>query len=323
MKIETTNLGSHKTRAQTKLPEHVTSTLRGHLALLDPVTWASGPQGFLGGAIASGGMKLDWATCGLVVLGLTLVGPLTIGFSQSINDFFDRDVDAINEPTRPIPAGLVTLRGAILNFTVVACLALLVSVILMLTSQAGPLIIVMTILGLLLGVFYSMPPLEFKRNGLSGPLSVGLGYTMLTWMAGLLIFGPFKMEVFVITLVNVFISTGLLILNDLKSIEGDRTLGLRTLPVLYGARGALKISYAFIDSAQVFFTFYLFFTGHYWIGLLQVLALLVQLKAQRDLYITPSHKQFKIYLLSGNGFILLISFLAAFSFGGYTPFSSW
>src|SRR4051794_8233877 len=97
----------------------VRSTWRGHLDLLDPVTWTAGPQAFLCGALASGGMIWDFRTIGLFLVGMILSGPLTIGFSQSINDFFDREVDAVNEPTRPIPAGLVTLKGAIANFTIV------------------------------------------------------------------------------------------------------------------------------------------------------------------------------------------------------------
>jgi chlorophyll synthase/bacteriochlorophyll c synthase len=312
---------SKNNRAFTKLPDNARSTLRGHIDLLDPVTWVSGPQGFISGAIASGGLNWDWQTLWLVILGLLLVGPLTIGFSQSINDFFDRDVDAINEPTRPIPSGIITLRGAILNFTIVALLAILVSALLAVISKAGPILVIMTVFGLLLGVLYSMPPVEFKRNGLIGPLSVGFGYTLFTWMSGLLIFGSFKTEVLIVALVNVCVSTGLLILNDLKSVDGDRSIGLRTVPVIYGVPNALKISYTFINASQIFFAVYLFATGHVWIGLFQVAAFLVQIKAEIDLYKKPTHQQFKVFLLTGNGPLTAIPLLAALCFGGYIPFS--
>ncbi|HNM26365.1 MAG TPA: efflux RND transporter permease subunit, partial [Saprospiraceae bacterium] len=39
------------------------------------------------------------------LLGLVLAGPLLCGSSQVVNDWFDRHVDAINEPNRPIPSG--------------------------------------------------------------------------------------------------------------------------------------------------------------------------------------------------------------------------
>ncbi len=303
----------------------VRSTWRGHLDLLDPVTWTAGPQGFISGAVASGGMAWDGRTLALVLLGIGLSGPLTIGFSQSINDFFDRDVDAVNEPTRPIPAGLVTVQGAVVNFVSVAVLAMLIAVLLavLVGGTNGWALVGMTVLGLGLGVVYSAPPLAFKRNGLSGPLSVGLGYNLLTWICGNLVFAPLKLEVLVLAFVNACIAVGLLIMNDLKSIKGDRALGLRTVPVQYGAQGALLIAYTFIDLSQVGLAIFLFSTGHLWLGLLQVIALVVQISAQPLLYRKPTHDQYKRYLLTGNGLILLVALFSALSFGGYTPFNSW
>ncbi|MEI7555109.1 (bacterio)chlorophyll synthase [Candidatus Chlorohelix sp.] len=319
-------MGSQETLAQNKpnTPRPAKSTLRGHLDLLDPVTWVAGPQGFISGAVASGGMKLDWQTLGLIIIGSILVGPLTIGFSQSINDFFDRELDAINEPTRPIPAGLVTLNGAILNFTVIALLAIFSAVLLgLLGGQNSGFIIILTILGLALGAMYSIPPFEFKRNGITGPLSVGLGYNLMTWITGNMVFGPFKTEILVVALVNAFVAAGLLVLNDLKSIEGDKKLGLRTLPVMLGVKKALWVSYIYIDLSQAVYVVYLAAIGHYWIALIQVVALVLQFFAQRPLYQNPTHTQYKKYLLTGNGLIAVVAFVSALSFGGYDPFRTW
>ncbi len=301
------------------------STWRGHLDLLDPVTWAAGPQGFISGAIASGGMAWDGRTFLFLLLGIALSGPLTIGFSQSINDFYDRDLDAVNEPTRPIPAGLVTVRGAVVNFTIVAIVALLVAILLalMVGGGRGWALVGMTVLGLGLGVVYSAPPLAFKRNGLIGPVSVGIGYNMLTWLCGNLVYAPLKLEVVVLALVNACIAVGLLIMNDLKSIDGDRALGLRTVPVVYGAQGGLLIAFGFIDISQVGLAVFLFATGHGWLGLFQVVALIVQIAAQPPLYRKPTHDQYKRYLLTGNGLILLVALFSALSFGGYEPFLHW
>lgn len=294
-------------------------SLRGHLDLLDPVTWTAGPQGFICGAVAAGAFShFGWSTIYLLVLGVVLCGPLTIGFSQSINDYFDRDIDAINEPTRPIPAGLVSLNQARLNFSVVAALAVLISILLAwLSGKNSEAIVGMTVVGLVLGALYSVPPIAFKRNGLAGPISVGFGYNLLTWMLGNLIFSSFSWEIFVLALVSASIAAGLLVLNDVKSVEGDYSLGIKTLPVLYGMHGALTIAYAFIDVAQIFFAVFLVATGRTWLGGLQIAALLLQFYAQRGLWRTSTHRQFKIYLLIGNPWIVLISILAALSFAGY------
>ncbi|XP_075264293.1 uncharacterized protein LOC142356224 isoform X1 [Convolutriloba macropyga] len=41
-----------------------------------------------------------------------MAGPCLAGFNQTMNDYFDRDIDAINEPYRPIPSGAVSLPAA-------------------------------------------------------------------------------------------------------------------------------------------------------------------------------------------------------------------
>ena len=42
---------------------------------------------------------------GVILVGMVLCGPLLCAASQAVNDWFDRHVDAVNEPGRPIPSG--------------------------------------------------------------------------------------------------------------------------------------------------------------------------------------------------------------------------
>ena len=44
------------------------------------------------------------------IAGIALTGPLVCGTSQAVNDWFDRHVDAINQPERPIPSGRIPGR---------------------------------------------------------------------------------------------------------------------------------------------------------------------------------------------------------------------
>ena len=71
--------------------------------LLKPVTWFPPMWAFGCGVVASG-MPADgrWP---LIVAGVLLAGPFVCATSQAVNDWFDRHVDAINEPQRPIPSG--------------------------------------------------------------------------------------------------------------------------------------------------------------------------------------------------------------------------
>lgn len=71
--------------------------------LLKPITWFPPMWAFACGAVASGqALGERWV---LLALGLVLTGPLVCASSQAVNDWFDRHVDAINEPQRPIPSG--------------------------------------------------------------------------------------------------------------------------------------------------------------------------------------------------------------------------
>ncbi|MDH4053629.1 MAG: UbiA family prenyltransferase, partial [Rubrivivax sp.] len=76
--------------------------------LLKPVTWFPPMWAFACGVIASGVPFAGRWT--LIVLGVVLAGPLVCATSQAVNDWFDRHVDAINEPHRPIPSGRIPGR---------------------------------------------------------------------------------------------------------------------------------------------------------------------------------------------------------------------
>ena len=78
------------------------------LELLKPVTWFPPIWAFMCGVVSSGVPIADrWP---FLIAGVLLTGPLVCGTSQAVNDWFDRHVDAINEPERPIPSGRIAGR---------------------------------------------------------------------------------------------------------------------------------------------------------------------------------------------------------------------
>lgn len=76
-------------------------SLSASLELLKPITWFA-PMWAFGCGVISAGQPAHgrWR---LVMIGVLLTGPLVCGTSQAVNDWYDRHVDAINEPDRPIP----------------------------------------------------------------------------------------------------------------------------------------------------------------------------------------------------------------------------
>ena len=75
------------------------------IILIKPITWFPPMWAFLCGAVSSSNISLD--TSIILLIGLILSGPIVCGMSQAINDWCDKEVDAINEPSRPIPSGKV------------------------------------------------------------------------------------------------------------------------------------------------------------------------------------------------------------------------
>jgi len=290
--------------------------IRAHIELADPVTWISPSIVCLCGAIASGraggfqiGDPRHWA---LALLGALMTGPLGTGFSQSINDYYDRELDAINDPARPIPAGLVTLGEARANWLLLGAATILVSLLF-----GHPLIILLAALGLVLSVVYSMPPIKLKKNYWLGPPAVGLGYVSMSWIAGHLIFAGLTWQSAVVAVINGGLAAGLLFLNDIKSVEGDRLHGLQSLPVVIGVKPTLVIAYAVINGFEALLMVLALVWGQYWVAAFILLSLVAPIYNQIKLYREPSQRNYVRYLLASNPFVALIQFVSAFLVGGY------
>jgi chlorophyll synthase len=290
--------------------------IRAHIELADPVTWISPAMITICGALASGratgfqsNSSRDWS---LVLLVALMTGPLGTGFSQSINDYFDRDLDAINDPGRPIPAGLITLSEARFNWLILGGATLAIALLL-----KNPLILGMAILGLILSVIYSMPPIKLKKNYWLGPPAVGLGYVSMSWISGHAIFATPTWESIVVAVLHGALASGMLFLNDIKSVEGDRQHGLMSLAVALGVHKALIVAYLTINIAQALLMGLALFWGHYWVGALIGLSIIVPIYSQVQLYKEPSQKNYIRYLVASNPFAALIQIVSGFMIGGY------
>ena len=218
---------------------------RALLELLKPITWFAPIWAFGCGTVCAGGPGArGW---GVVVIGLVLAGPLACGTSQAVNDWYDRHVDAINEPNRPIPSGRVPGQwgfGIAVGWTVltmaVACLL-------------GAPVVIATAIGLVLAWVYSAPPIRLKRNGWWSNLAVGISYEGLPWFAGAAVClrAMPSASVILVALIYSLGAHGIMTLNDFKSIEGDRQMGLGSLPAQLGPDRACRLACLTMAAAQV------------------------------------------------------------------------
>ncbi len=214
--------------------------------LLKPVTWFPPMWAFGCGVVASGApLEGRW---GLVAVGVLLSGPLVCATSQAVNDWYDRHVDAINEPQRPIPSGRMPGRWGLYIAIVWTLLSLAVSLAL------GPWGFAAAAAGLLLAWAYSAPPLRLKRNGWWGNAACGICYEGLAWVTGAVVMAGGQAPGVPSLLLAALYSAGahgIMTLNDFKSIEGDRQTGIGSLPVRMGVRGAALTACFTMAAAQL------------------------------------------------------------------------
>jgi len=215
-------------------PRSALPSIGATIELLKPITWFAPMWAFACGVVSSGvgiGDRLPY-----VIGGILLAGPLVCGTSQAVNDWYDREVDAINEPDRVIPSGRMPGRWGFIVAVVNTMLSLAVA------YWLGAWVFAAAIVGLALAWAYSAPPFRLKRSGWYGPGAVGLCYEGLPWFtaaaAATAVF-PGVATVTVALLYSIG-AHGIMTLNDFKSVSGDRQTGLASLPVTLGVdRAAL------------------------------------------------------------------------------------
>jgi chlorophyll synthase len=191
-----------------------------------------------GCGVVSSGVAVDgrWL---YIILGVILAGPLVCAMSQAINDWYDRHVDAINEPNRPIPSGRMPGKWGLYIAILWTVLSLIVASFLGVWGFSA------AVVGLMLAWAYSAPPFRLKLNGWWGNAACGLSYEGLAWITGTAVMlsgGMPDTQTLALALLYSIGAHGIMTLNDFKSIEGDRQMGVGSLPVRLGAQGAARVA---------------------------------------------------------------------------------
>ena len=206
------------------------------LELLKPITWFPPMWAYGCGIVSSGVSPQDrWLP---IVAGILLAGPMVCGTSQAVNDWYDRHVDAINEPHRPIPSGRMPGRWGFYIAIVWTCLSLLLATLL------GTWGFVAAVVGLALAWAYSAPPFRLKRNGWWGNSAVAACYEGLPWFTGAAVMVAAFPDWRIVLLAAIYSvgAHGIMTLNDFKSIDGDIRTGIGSLPVKLGPERAARLA---------------------------------------------------------------------------------
>lgn len=254
------------------------------LELLKPVTWFAPMWAFMCGVVSAGFAINGDAPWLAVGLGALLAGPLVCGTSQAVNDWFDRDVDAINQPDRPVPSGRIPGRWGLYIGVLWTVLSLAVA------AWLGWTVLMAAAFGLIMAWIYSAPPLRLKRNGWWGNTACAICYEGVPWLTGAMVVAAILPDWRTTTVALLYSlgAHGIMTLNDFKSVSGDRRMGIDSLPVLLGTSRAATLACFTMLLPQVIVIALLLLWGFPAHALLIGIALSVQLLLMRSLLAEPA-----------------------------------
>ncbi len=293
-----------------------TSIWKIRLQLMKPITWIPLIWGVLCGAVSSG--RFTWTLENVLVAAacMLLSGPIMTGYTQTLNDFYDREIDAINEPYRPIPSGAISVPQVITQ--VLLLLAAGLGIAFGLDRWAGhefPTITLLAIGGAFLAYIYSAPPLKLKQNGWAGNFALGASYIALPWWTGHALFGDLNWTIALLTLFYSFAGLGIAIINDFKSVEGDRQMGLKSLPVMFGITTAAWICVLMIDVFQSGMAAYLIGIHQNLYAAILILLIIPQITFQDMYFLRDPLKNDVKYQASAQPFLVFGMLVTALALG--------
>lgn len=218
------------------------------------------------------GSAIAWSQTGIFHLDLFLIallaGMLIACGINVLNDYFDFKSGADNhnpEPLTPFAGGSRMIQQqqlspeATINFGVGL---LMVAALLgcYLVTQTGWPLLVIGVLGMAIGVFYSSPPLAFNYNGL-GEIAIGIGFGWLSVtgayfvQSGLL----FSWPVSISSAVAALLTVSVVLVNEFPDALYDQKAGKKTLVVLLGLEAARVLFFTVLTTV-----FLILLAGIYW-----------------------------------------------------------
>ena len=166
-----------------------------------------------------------------LLLGFVTSFTLT-GASMAINDYYDREIDAINEPNRPIPSGAVSPKEA-LSFA--AVLSLVGFAAALITSKSC---LIVAVIAWMIFVTYTT---KGKRTGLPGNLLVST-CVVIPFIYGGFVVENLKLSAILFAAMAFLSNTGREVAKGIVDVEGDRSQNVRTIALLFGERTAAVLS---------------------------------------------------------------------------------
>ena len=213
--------------------------LVGFVKLMRPVNCAMmGFAVFVGALLVTSSLQANWIN---IVFGF-FTGFLLCAAAMTINDYYDRAIDLVNEPMRPIPSGLVSAKEAL------AFVAGLTVIGLVLAYFSNFFCLIVAAVAWVVTVAYVTIG---KRSGLPGNFLVSICVAIPFIYGSIAITGTLQINVLLFALMAFLSNTGREITKGIVDVKGDSAEGIKTLAVRYGEKGAAIAASAFFIAAVV------------------------------------------------------------------------
>ena len=212
--------------------------LKGFVQLMRPINCVMmGFAVFVGAVLASPALlDIEWLK---IAYGF-VTGFILCAAAMVVNDYYDRAIDAVNEPSRPIPSGLVSSREALVLvfvLTVVGFVFAILTSVLCLGVAAVSWVIVVTYVTV------------GKRTGLPGNFLVSACVATPFIYGSVTVLGWVPLNVWLFASMAFLSNTGREITKGIVDVKGDAAEGVKTLAVRYGERNAAVVAAVFYVSA--------------------------------------------------------------------------
>ncbi|MGD8565131.1 MAG: geranylgeranylglycerol-phosphate geranylgeranyltransferase [Candidatus Bathyarchaeota archaeon] len=199
----------------------------GFLRLIRPVNCL-----MMGFAVIVGAAIADPSGFSETSLGLFygfVTGFMLTAASMAVNDYYDRRIDSINEPNRPIPSGLVTPKEALVLASILGITGLVAA---FLTN------LLCLIIGMSAWFIFVVYTTVGKSSGVPGNLLVSACVAIPFIYGSAAIINTVQLNIIVFAFMAFLANTGREITKGIMDVEGDRTGNVKTLAAQYGEEKA-------------------------------------------------------------------------------------
>lgn len=209
---------------------------RDYLEIMRPVNSVMLGMAIIIGAFITGGTRIlsdGWSLIYAFLTGFTMSGA-----AMAINDYYDREIDAVNEPQRAIPSGRISPRAAVAFTGLLSAVGLISSY--MISTEA----LLIAVFAWVVMMVYSM---WGKKTGFPGNLMVSVSVA-LPFMYGGIMTGSLAASLS-FSGIAFLANTGREITKGIVDVDGDKLEGVKTIAVTRGEKNAATIASVFFLSA--------------------------------------------------------------------------